>query len=118
MTDAAESDHLRRLPPHLLRDLAPRVLGVMVRRYRDFAACEDAVQEALIAAADQWPREGLPDAPRAWLIHVAAWLLALASVITLGQRVHTVRTSPGAMEPLQKTEPDAVRNSGDTEVTE
>jgi len=71
MTDAAESDHLRRLPPHLLRDLAPRVLGVMVRRYRDFAVCEDAVQEALIAAAEQWPREGLPDDPRAWLIRVA-----------------------------------------------
>lgn len=39
-----------------------------------------------------------------WLLHVAAWLLAIASLITLGQRVHTVRTSPGAMEPLQKTE--------------
>jgi CDP-diacylglycerol--glycerol-3-phosphate 3-phosphatidyltransferase/CDP-diacylglycerol--inositol 3-phosphatidyltransferase len=61
---------------------------------------------------------GVPFLHVPWLIHVAAWLLALASVITLGQRVHTVRTSPGAMEPLQKTEPDAVRNSGDTEVTE
>src|SRR3954468_1047638 len=61
----------RQFPQHLLRELAPQVLGVMVRRYRDFAACEDAVQEALIAAAHQWPREGLPDAPRAWLIHVA-----------------------------------------------
>src|ERR1051325_8287142 len=59
------------LPLHLLRELAPQVLGVMVRRYRDFAACEDAVQEALIAAAAQWPREGVPDNPRAWLIHVA-----------------------------------------------
>lgn len=59
------------LPPHLLRELAPQVLGVMVRRYRDFAACEDAVQEALIAAAAQWPREGVPDNPRGWLIHVA-----------------------------------------------
>ena len=39
-----------------------------------------------------------------WLLHVAAWLLAVASLITLGQRVHTVRTSPGAMDPLQKTE--------------
>ena len=36
---------------HLLRDLAPQVLGAVVRRFRDFAACEDAVQEALIAAA-------------------------------------------------------------------
>jgi phosphatidylinositol phosphate synthase len=40
-----------------------------------------------------------------WLLHVAAWLLAVASVITLGQRVHTVRTSPGAMEPMQNAEP-------------
>jgi RNA polymerase sigma factor (sigma-70 family) len=57
---------------HLLRDLAPQVLGVMIRRFRDFAAAEDAVQEALVAAADQWPREGVPDEPRAWLIHVAS----------------------------------------------
>jgi RNA polymerase sigma factor (sigma-70 family) len=57
---------------HLLRDLAPQVLGIVVRRFRDFAACEDTVQEALIAAAAQWPREGLPGSPRAWLIQVAA----------------------------------------------
>jgi RNA polymerase sigma factor (sigma-70 family) len=55
----------------LLRDVAPQVLGVVVRRYRDFAACEDAVQEAFIAAATQWPCEGTPDNPRAWLIQVA-----------------------------------------------
>ena len=57
---------------HLLRDLAPQVLGAVVRRYRDFAACEDAVQEALLAAAQQWPRDGLPDNPRGWLIQVAS----------------------------------------------
>jgi len=56
---------------HLLRDLAPQVLGVVIRRFRDFAAAEDAVQEALIAATVQWPREGVPDNPRAWLIQVA-----------------------------------------------
>jgi RNA polymerase sigma factor (sigma-70 family) len=55
----------------LLRDLAPQVLGSVVRRFRNFAACEDAVQEALIAAAERWPGEGLPSNPRAWLIHVA-----------------------------------------------
>src|SRR5581483_643639 len=57
--------------PHLLRALAPEVLGVVVRRYRDFAAAEDAVQEALVAAATQWPSSGLPDNPRAWLVQVA-----------------------------------------------
>ena len=56
---------------HLLRELAPQVLGAVIRRFRDFAAAEDAVQEALVAAAVQWPREGVPDNPRAWLIQVA-----------------------------------------------
>ncbi|MCP3140298.1 RNA polymerase sigma factor [Pyxidicoccus xibeiensis] len=57
---------------HLLRELAPRVLGLVVRRFHDFAASEDAVQEALIAATAQWPRDGVPEEPRAWLIQVAA----------------------------------------------
>ncbi|MDR3701294.1 MAG: sigma factor [Candidatus Sulfopaludibacter sp.] len=57
---------------HLLRELAPQVLGVVMRRFRDFSAAEDAVQEALAAAAVQWPREGLPDSPKAWLIQVAS----------------------------------------------
>jgi RNA polymerase sigma factor (sigma-70 family) len=57
---------------HLLRELAPQVLGAVVRRYGDFGAAEDAVQEALTAAAFQWPRTGVPDNPRAWLIQVAA----------------------------------------------
>jgi RNA polymerase sigma factor (sigma-70 family) len=56
---------------HLLRELTPQVLGLVVRRFRDFAAAEDAVQEASIAAALQWPREGLPENPRAWLTQVA-----------------------------------------------
>jgi predicted RNA polymerase sigma factor len=55
----------------LLRELAPQVLGATLRRFRDFAACEDAVQDALIAAATQWPRDGIPDNPRGWLIQVA-----------------------------------------------
>jgi len=56
----------------LLRELAPRVLGALVRRYGHFDACEDAVQEALLAAATGWPEQGLPDNPRAWLITVAS----------------------------------------------
>ena len=55
----------------LLRDLVPQVLGPVVRRFGDFAASEDAVQEALIAAAAQWPRDGVPDNPRGWLLRVA-----------------------------------------------
>ena len=56
---------------HLLRELTPQVLGAVVRRFRDFAAAEDAVQEALLAATKQWPDEGLPENPRAWLTQVA-----------------------------------------------
>ena len=56
----------------LLRSLAPRVLGAVVRRYGHFDTAEDAVQEALVAAATQWPGGGVPDNPRAWLITVAA----------------------------------------------
>jgi predicted RNA polymerase sigma factor len=56
----------------LLRTLAPQVLGAVVRRFGDFAAAEDAVQEALFAAAEQWPERGVPENPRAWLIQVAA----------------------------------------------
>ena len=56
---------------HLLRELTPQVLGTVVRRFPDFAAAEDAVQEALLAAAMQWPREGTPENPRAWLTQVA-----------------------------------------------
>ncbi|MFF5176244.1 RNA polymerase sigma factor [Micromonospora sp. NPDC000089] len=54
----------------LLRELAPQVLGVLARRWGDFATAEDAVQEALLAAATQWPAEGLPENPRGWLIQV------------------------------------------------
>jgi RNA polymerase sigma factor (sigma-70 family) len=57
---------------HLLRDLAPQVLGAVMRRFRDFAAAEDAVQEALLAATVQWPCEGVPHSPRGWLIQVAS----------------------------------------------
>lgn len=56
----------------LLRELAPQVLAALTRRYGGFDLCEDAVQEALLAAATQWPEEGLPDNPKAWLITVAA----------------------------------------------
>jgi RNA polymerase sigma factor (sigma-70 family) len=56
----------------LLRELTPQVLGAVIRRFGDFGVAEDAVQEALLAAAQQWPREGLPDNPRGWLIQVAA----------------------------------------------
>jgi RNA polymerase sigma factor (sigma-70 family) len=56
----------------LLRELAPQVLGALVRRYGHFETAEDAVQEALLAASVQWPRDGTPEDPRAWLVRVAS----------------------------------------------
>lgn len=56
----------------LLRELAPQVVGILVRRFGDFGSCEDAVQEALLAASVQWPAEGVPDNPTGWLITVAS----------------------------------------------
>ncbi|MDX6467504.1 MAG: hypothetical protein QOI27_2544 [Gaiellaceae bacterium] len=55
----------------LLREVAPQALGVLARRFGQFDACEDAVQEALIAAAQQWPADGLPESPLGWLLTVA-----------------------------------------------
>jgi RNA polymerase sigma factor (sigma-70 family) len=56
----------------LLQQLAPQVLGALVRRYGHFDTAEDATQEALLAAALQWPTDGVPDNPRAWLVTVAS----------------------------------------------
>ena len=61
---------------HLLRELAPQVLGVVARRFRDFSSAEDAVQEAMLAAFRQWPQEGIPENPRGWLIRVASRRMA------------------------------------------
>jgi RNA polymerase sigma factor (sigma-70 family) len=55
----------------LLRELAPQVLGAVMRRSGDFAAAEDAVQEALLAASQHWPADGVPASPRGWLIQAA-----------------------------------------------
>jgi RNA polymerase sigma factor (sigma-70 family) len=63
---------LDRAAEDLLRDLAPQVLGGLVRRYGQFDVCEDATQEALLAAALQWPADGMPANPRGWLIAVAS----------------------------------------------
>jgi RNA polymerase sigma factor (sigma-70 family) len=55
----------------LLRELSPQVLGILVRQHGQFDACEDAVQDALLAASQQWPVDGIPDSPRSWLVTVA-----------------------------------------------
>jgi RNA polymerase sigma factor (sigma-70 family) len=81
----------------LLRELAPQVLGALARRWGQFDACEDAVQEALLAAARQWPKDGTPDNPRSWLLTVASRRLTdqLRSAAARRQREETA----AALEP-------------------
>src|SRR5262245_15564630 len=97
-----------------LRELAPQVLGSIVRRYGDFAAAEDAVQEALLAAAMQWPREGLPENPRGWLIHVAARRMTdhIRSEVARRRREAGVVTEPGGSDIIPPTDPDAMSRVG------
>ena len=85
---------------HLLRDLAPQVLAAVARRHTDFAATEDAVQEALIAAATQWPAEGVPANPRGWLYHVAVRRLTdeVRRDVARRRREDTVASERSAIE--------------------
>ncbi len=94
---------------HLLRDLAPQVLGAIFRRFHDFAAAEDAVQEALIAAAVQWPREGMPRNPRGWLIQVAARRMTdwLRSEAARRRRETEVAGRTDPLAPAAEVEPGA-----------
>ena len=95
----------------LLRELAPSVLGAMVRRHRDFDACEDAVQEALLAAATAWPSGGLPRNPRGWLITVATRRLIESLRGDAARRRREERAV--ALEP----EPPLETDSGDDTLT-
>ena len=87
----------------LLRELAPQVLGALVRRHGQFDPCEDAVQEALLAAAQQWPETGVPDNPRAWLLTVATRRLVdeWRSESARRRRAETV----AALEPTDSEQP-------------
>ncbi|HEX5830047.1 MAG TPA: sigma-70 family RNA polymerase sigma factor [Gemmatimonadaceae bacterium] len=87
---------------HLLRELAPQVLGVVARRHGDFADAEDAVQEALIAAAAQWPVAGIPTNPRGWLYQVARRRLTdhLRSEMARRRREDAVAGELAADEPF------------------
>jgi RNA polymerase sigma factor (sigma-70 family) len=101
---------------NLLRELAPQVLGAMIRRFRDFSAAEDAVQEALLAAAVQWPEEGLPDNPRGWLIQVAARRLTdhLRADLARRRREAVVVMQAPADEQVVPAPSDAVMEQDDT----
>ncbi|MEO7457315.1 MAG: DUF6596 domain-containing protein [Gemmatimonadaceae bacterium] len=95
----------------LLRELAPLALGAVVRRYRDFAASEDAVQEALIAAAAQWPLHGVPGNPLGWLIQVAGRRMtdvARSEIARRGREALVVTEAPdsASMPEVHDVDPD------------
>ena len=99
----------------LLRELAPQTLGAVMRRFRDFAAAEDAVQEALVAAALQWPDEGLPDNPRGWLIRVASRRMTdhVRSEVARRRRESEVAVHPDQAAPGFDDAPGNGSESGD-----
>ncbi|MFJ5991483.1 RNA polymerase sigma factor [Lentzea sp. NPDC092896] len=87
----------------LLRELAPQVLGVLVRRHGQFDVCEDAVQEALLGAAQQWPADGIPDNPKGWLITAASrrWIEQYRSDTARRQREDkVVALTPAPPDPV------------------
>jgi RNA polymerase sigma factor (sigma-70 family) len=101
----------------LLRELTPQVIGTVVRRFRDFAAAEDAVQEASLAAALQWPREGLPDNPRAWMTQVAFRRMTDQIRRDSARRMREselVRDLGGTQEPSIEPNVDLSANDDDT----
>ncbi len=101
---------------HLLRELAPQVLGAVVRRFRDFAAAEDAVQEAILAAFTQWPQEGVPENPRGWLIQVASRRMTdqVRSEIARRQREAAVARDVETIAPADDVESDMDMDPNDT----
>ena len=101
---------------HLLRELAPQVLGAVVRRFRDFATAEDAVQEALIAAFNQWPRDGVPENPRGWLIQVASRRMTdqVRTEIARRERETSVVRDAETMVLADEIEPDMDMDPNDT----
>lgn len=94
----------------LLHSLVPQVLGVLVRRHGQFEECEDAVQEAVLAASTQWPAEGVPANPRAWLLTVAS--RRLIDQIRSENARHAREVTAALQEP--EPAPDPVTAADDT----
>ncbi len=104
MTEAAQTSGWGPESEHLLRELAPQVLGAVTRRFRDFASAEDAVQEAMLAAFRQWPGEGIPENPRGWLIQVASRRMTdmVRSEIARRERETVIAVDETAIAPTEE----------------
>jgi RNA polymerase sigma factor (sigma-70 family) len=91
---------------HLLRELAPQVLGAVARRFHDFAAAEDAVQEAMLAAFRQWPKDGIPENPRGWLVRVSCRRMTdfVRSEIARRAREAAIAEEEPQVEPVEEIE--------------
>jgi RNA polymerase sigma factor (sigma-70 family) len=98
----------------LLRQLAPQVLGAVVRRYGNFDTAEDAVQEAMLAATTQWPSEGVPENPKGWLITVAARRL---TDLLRSEQARRRREDTAARWELPRRQTDAAASSTDSDDT-
>jgi RNA polymerase sigma factor (sigma-70 family) len=99
---------------NLLRQLAPQVLGAVVRRYGNFDTAEDAVQEAMLTATTQWPSDGVPDNPKGWLITVAARRL---TDLLRSEQARRRREDTVARWELHRQQPDAAESSVDSDDT-
>lgn len=100
-----------------LRDLAPRVLGAVIRRCGDFAAAEDAVQDALIAAFRDWPRDGVPENPGGWLYRVALRRLADQRAGESARRDREQTIAAQRAEAIECVEPDELSGASDDALT-
>jgi RNA polymerase sigma factor (sigma-70 family) len=99
----------------LLRELAPQVLGALIRRYGTFDSAEDAVQEALLAAAVQWPSAGVPDNPRGWLLTVAS--RRLTDQLRSDVARHRRETAVAALLPAEALVVPAPAAPGEVDIT-
>jgi RNA polymerase sigma factor (sigma-70 family) len=110
MTEPGEKAQWGKSVEHLLRDIAPQVLGALTRRHRDFAAAEDAVQEALLDASMQWPLQGVPQNPAGWLYKTALrrFTDALRSDIARRRREQQTNdpTEESHVQPVEEFEPE------------
>jgi RNA polymerase sigma factor (sigma-70 family) len=100
----------------LLKQLAPQVLGAVVRRYGNFDSAEDATQEALIAASTKWPIDGVPNNPKAWLITVASRRLTDTLRSRQARQQRRQRVQQWTLDPIERQDTTA-QGSGDVDDT-